>query len=141
MKLAAMVTLLAVLFVGCNRPDAKPIKNDVDSPLRATEKEGQPMHDVSKSPNSQPLPDASQPSQVKVFLNPLHMLLAGAEKQKGRPLTREEVLEIRDKAVFIMMSPEQAEKFYKSLDAKMPIGRMNPDHIWEEWQEIRGQPK
>ena len=26
--------------------------------------------------------------QVKVYLNPLVMLLAGAEKQKGHPLTR-----------------------------------------------------
>ena len=40
---------------------------------------------------------------VKVYLNPLHMLLAGRERQKGSPLTREEVLEVRDNAASIMM--------------------------------------
>ena len=78
-------------------------------------------------------------TQVKVFLNPLVILLAGAEKQKGRPLDREEVLEVRDKAAFIMMSPEQAQKFYESSDSQAPVTRLNPDRIWEEWQEIRGQ--
>jgi hypothetical protein len=77
--------------------------------------------------------------QVKVFLNPLVVLLAGAEKKKGEPLTREEVLDIRDNAAFVMMSPEQARKFYSSLDAQVSVHRMNPDRIWEEWQEIRHQ--
>lgn len=81
----------------------------------------------------------SSPNQVKVFLNPLVMLLAGAEKQKGSPLTREEVLDIRENAAFVMMSPEQAQRFYKSLDSQVPVHRINPDRIWEEWQEIRDQ--
>jgi hypothetical protein len=75
--------------------------------------------------------------QVKVFLNPLYMLLAGAEKQKGRPLTQDEVLAVRDSAVHIMMPPEQAKKFYESLDSQVRVYRMNPDRVWEEWQEIR----
>jgi hypothetical protein len=75
--------------------------------------------------------------QVKVFLNPLIMLLAGAEKQKGRPLTREEVVAIRDSAVHVMMSPEQATTFYESLDSEVSVHRMDPDRVWEEWQEIR----
>jgi hypothetical protein len=40
-----------------------------------------------------------------------------------------------------MMVPEQAQKFYTSLDAKVPVHRMNPDRIWEEWQEIRSELK
>jgi hypothetical protein len=81
----------------------------------------------------------AEPKLVKVYLNPLIMLLAGAEKQNGRPLTQEEVLHIRDTAVSVMMTPEQAKKFYKSMDAQVPVHRMNPDRVWEEWQEIRNE--
>jgi acyl carrier protein len=77
------------------------------------------------------------PLQVKVFLNPLVVLLAGAEKQKGQPLTRDEVLAIRDAASFVMMSPEQADRFYAAMDKQVPVYRINPEKIWEEWQEIR----
>ena len=74
---------------------------------------------------------------VRVYLNPLHAMLSAAEKQKGSPLTEAEVLHVRDTTVSIDMTPEQAEKFYASLDAQMPIGRLNPDRIWEEWQAVR----
>ena len=71
---------------------------------------GSPPHSSARKDQpegSTPLPsDKSEPEQVKVFLNPLVMLLAGAEKKKGQPLTREEVIEIRDSAAFVMMSPD-----------------------------------
>lgn len=74
---------------------------------------------------------------VTVYLNPLHALLYSSEKRKGSPLTQEEVLRIRDNAVSIQMTEEQAAKFYAALDARVNVYRMNPDYIWEEWQEIR----
>jgi hypothetical protein len=74
---------------------------------------------------------------VKVYLNPLVMLIAGAERQKGRPLTKAEVLRIRDSAASTQMPVAQARKFYASLDEQMPIPRLNPDKIWEEWQAAR----
>ncbi|MCA9229373.1 MAG: hypothetical protein KDA57_01870 [Planctomycetales bacterium] len=83
------------------------------------------------------LTSASDEPQVPVFLNPLVMLLAGAEKQKGSPLTREEVHAVRDGAQCMMMPVSQAEKFYASLDAQMPIPRLDPEKIWEEWQTVR----
>jgi hypothetical protein len=86
----------------------------------------------------------SDAKTVKVYLNPLHAMLAAAERQKGLPLTEAEVLRVRDTTISIDMTEEQAEKFYASLDAQMPVGRLNPAHIWEEWQEVRadviGQP-
>jgi acyl carrier protein len=85
--------------------------------------------------------DEASAKQVKVFLNPLVMLLAGAEKQKGRPLTRDEVLEIRDHAEFVMMSPEQAQKFYGALDEQVSVHRIDPDRVWEEWHEISSEVK
>ena len=81
--------------------------------------------------------ESSDERQVLVFLNPLVMLLAGRERQKGSPLTKEEVLAVRDSAQCIMMSKSQAEKFYASLDGQVSVPRINPDRCWEEWQELR----
>jgi hypothetical protein len=80
---------------------------------------------------------ASDEPMVTVFLNPLVMLLAGRERQKGAPLTKEEVLAVRDHAQVVMMPRSQAEKFYASLDAQVPVPRINPERCWEEWEEIR----
>jgi hypothetical protein len=74
---------------------------------------------------------------VTVFLNPLITLLAGRERQKGSPLTEHEVLEVRDSAACTRMPLSQAEMFYASLDGQMPIPTLNPERIWEEWQEVR----
>jgi hypothetical protein len=74
---------------------------------------------------------------VTVFLNPLMMLLAGAERQKGSPLTEAEVLRVRDTAACVQMTQSQANKFYESLDSQMPIPRLNPESIWDEWQAVR----
>lgn len=76
---------------------------------------------------------------VLVFLNPLVMLLAAREQQQGTPLTEAEVLEVRDDAACVQMPLSQAEHFYAALDAQMPIPRLNPNRIWEEWQAAREQ--
>ena len=117
---AVFAGILLIFSAGCSNQSS----NNADDQKKT------PMENVS-----------SGSKQVKVYLNPLVMLLAGAEKQKGRPLTRDEVLQVRDTAVSVMMSPEQAKKFYESLDAQVPVHRMNPDRVWEEWQEIRNQVK
>lgn len=79
----------------------------------------------------------SDAKNVRVYLNPLHAMLGAAEKQKGSPLTEAEVLQVRDTTVAVDMTPKQAEKFYASLDAQMPIGRLDPARLWEEWQKVR----
>jgi hypothetical protein len=77
--------------------------------------------------------------KVTVFLNPLAMLLAGRERQKGSPLTEAEVLEVRDQAACTQMPLSQAERFYAALDAQVPIPRLNPERIWEQWQAVRSR--
>jgi len=74
--------------------------------------------------------------RVVVFLNPLVMLLAGRERQKGAPLTEQEVLEVRDSAQCVTMTVSQAEKFYASLD-HVSLPRLNPENVWAEWQAVR----
>jgi hypothetical protein len=81
---------------------------------------------------------AGLPEQVvTVFLNPLAMLLAARERQKGTPLTEAEVLVVRDGAACTQMPLSQAERFYAVLDAQMPIPRLDPERIWEQWQAVR----
>jgi hypothetical protein len=95
---------------------------------------------LGKKQQQMPLPPTAEDgAQVKVFLNPLIMVLAGRERYKGSPLTRDEVLAIRDTAQFVMMTPRQAQRFYADLDARVPVPRLDPDHVWEEWQEVRLQ--
>lgn len=83
-------------------------------------------------------PDANEPT-IRVYLNPLHAMLYAAEKQKDARLTEEEVLHVRDTTVSMDMSASQSAKFYASFDSQVNVYRMNPNRIWEEWQEIRDQ--
>lgn len=47
------------------------------------------------------------------------------------------MLAVRDSAATTQMARSQAERFYAALDARMPITRLDPDRIWDEWQEVR----
>jgi hypothetical protein len=76
---------------------------------------------------------ANEDPLVPVFSPTLIDLLTIMEKQKGSPLTEEEVLELRDKGTCIMvresMVPKMAEKRgYSDID---------PKNAWEEWQARR----
>lgn len=56
-------------------------------------------------------------------------LLLSLEKQKGTPLTEEEVNEARDKAVCIML-PLSAKL---QMDEKRGYSDINPARAWPEW--------
>lgn len=63
------------------------------------------------------------------FMPSLLSLLFLAEKNKGMPLTKEEVVRIRDNAVCITISSDRLKKLednrgYKDID---------PENCWEEW--------
>lgn len=82
------------------------------------------------------LPPLPEPL-VSVFLNPLVLLLAARERQKGAPLTEAEVLEVRDTTLCTRMPYSQAEQFYAALDAQSPVPRLDPERLWQEWQAVR----
>ena len=70
---------------------------------------------------------------VPVFTPPLINLLRQKEKAKGVPLTKEEVLEIRDNATMILVKADEAMKMarnrgYEDVDA---------DRVWEQWKKLR----
>jgi hypothetical protein len=78
-------------------------------------------------------------TEVAVYMIPLAVNLATAERGKGSPLTEAEVLAIRDQALTLRMTRAKARTFYATVDAQAPVIRLDPDRVWEEWQEIRGQ--
>jgi hypothetical protein len=70
---------------------------------------------------------------VPVFNPPLIKLLLQKEKTKGAPLTKEEVLEIRNNATMILIKATEAQKKahtrgYEDID---------PEKAWEQWKVLR----
>ena len=67
---------------------------------------------------------------VPVFIPALIAILVNREKSKGSPLTREEVMEIRDNGVCMMMSEARAAEMARSRGYR----DIDPEACWEEWQ-------
>ncbi|MBA2116339.1 hypothetical protein [Bremerella alba] len=69
---------------------------------------------------------------VPVFVPSLASVLIAAEDKKGEPLTPDEVIQIRDDAVCIMASKNDAAKMeetrYRDLE---------PENCWHEFQMLR----
>ena len=76
---------------------------------------GQPAPPPETSFSTAALPTwsdgTSSENLVPVFIPALAVLLLNLEKQKGSPLIEREVLEIRDKAVVMMIERSRAEEF------------------------------
>lgn len=77
----------------------------------------------------------SEPLSIPVFIPALVALLHRAEHLKGTPLTEQEVLAIRDQGVCMMMAEERAIE----LDEKRGYNDLDPERVWEQWQEVRSQ--
>ncbi len=77
----------------------------------------------------------AEPQLIPVFIPPLVALLHILEREKGSPLTEQEVLDIRNKGVCMMMRVEHAI----ALDEKWGYNDIDPEHVWEQWQEARAQ--
>jgi len=77
----------------------------------------------------------TEPQLIPVFIPGLVVLLHHAERQKGSPLTEQEVLSIRDNGSCMMMRVEHAI----ALDEKRGYNDIDPERVWEQWQEARNQ--
>ena len=70
---------------------------------------------------------------VPLFMPALGALLIRAEDLKGDPLSRDEVVEIRDKSVCIMMREDDARKMEESRGYR----DIDPENCWHDWQKLR----
>ncbi len=71
-----------------------------------------------------------------LLLTPVPALVAvllAKEKEKGTPLTKDEVEKIRDQAECIAMPRDVREK----VDESRGYQDINPENAWEEWLEVR----
>jgi len=74
-----------------------------------------------------------QEELVPVPIPALIAILLNQEQEKGTPLTEQEVIEIRDNAVCIMMPISSI----KAMEESRGYADLNPEYVWEEWQEAR----
>jgi hypothetical protein len=74
---------------------------------------------------------------ISLFMPSLLVLLAHDEAEKGSPLTREEVLAIRDQAATVMLDRSMANQIMSSRGYK----DINSDFAYEEWQAVRTEFK
>lgn len=70
---------------------------------------------------------------VPVFMPALAHLLRQAEQAKGSPLTRAEVLAVRDQGACMMVRGSAALE----LEEKRGFRDIDPENCWEEWQALR----
>lgn len=75
----------------------------------------------------------SEEDLIPVFVPALGATLISAEDRKGEPLTRDEVLAVRDAAACIMMTTADAEK----LDASRGYDDLDPENCWYDFQMLR----
>ncbi|TWU15806.1 DUF2314 domain-containing protein [Allorhodopirellula heiligendammensis] len=70
---------------------------------------------------------------IPVFVPALGAILVAAEDKKSEPLTRQEVLSIRDNAACIMMTSFDAKKLAQSRG----YDDIDPENCWYDWQMLR----
>ena len=86
-----------------------------------------PKADKATSP-----PPVDDDPIIAVPIPPLVTLLVALEKQKGTPLTQEEVLKARDDAICMTMPRSRAWKMAEQRGYR----DFNPDDVWNEWQSF-----
>lgn len=68
-----------------------------------------------------------------VYIPPLIVLLVAKEKEVSRPLTRQEVEDIRDNATSIVLPEDVAE----AMVGGRGYPDIDPEKAWEEWLAFR----
>jgi hypothetical protein len=79
----------------------------------------------------------SNPDLVPVFTPSLASVLFGCELEKGRPLTREEVIAIRHKSSTVLFRRSEAFR----LANQRGYDDVDPVRCWETWQKLRKKLK
>lgn len=64
-----------------------------------------------------------------VFIPPLITILVAKQTEAGRPLTQQEVENIRDNAVAMNMPDDVAHQ----LNEKRGYDDIDPENVWQEW--------
>ncbi|WP_052573904.1 hypothetical protein [Haloferula sp. BvORR071] len=91
-----------------------------------TQGEAAPASDVAEA--------VADSSRLVIFIEPsLASVLHLREREKGSPLTEEEVLEIRDNSEAVVITADEAHE----RETARGFQDIDPERVWEEWQEVR----
>jgi hypothetical protein len=80
---------------------------------------------------------SSEDDLVPVFIPALVALLIQAEELNGSPLTRNQVIAIRDNADCVML-PRSAKA---EMEAERGYADIDPERCWEDWSIVRTRPR
>jgi len=72
---------------------------------------------------------------IPVFMPSLVSVLLRHERDKGEPLTEDEVIAIRDKSVAVMLRQSAAVE----IAQKRGYDDIDPARCWLEWQRVRAE--
>jgi hypothetical protein len=97
---------------------------DADKPLTAGD------HGKYADLAGRPLP----PGLAFQFIPSLAAMLTRAEELKGQPLTRDEVLRLRDNCPALVIDPELAT----GVEERRGYADLDPADPWPGWQQLRG---
>jgi hypothetical protein len=79
----------------------------------------------------------SDDSRITLFMPSLLVLLAHDEAAKGSPLTRDEVMAIRDQAATVTLDRAMAIE----IMSRRGYTDIDPEFAYEEWQVLRATLK
>lgn len=91
------------------------------------------VHRMFKNLFKKKRPEEPKEELVLTPIPALVAILLNKEREKGSPLTENEVLEIRDNAVCMMLPISARDKMEESRG----YPDLNPEYVWEQWQEVR----
>jgi hypothetical protein len=80
-----------------------------------------------------PMSEGRDEPLIPVHVPALVQMLILKEREKGSPLTRDEVNEIRDNGGCIMLPQSEALKLAEGRGHQ----DIDPDNAWDQWQAVR----
>lgn len=92
------------------------------------------MSSISEPPSNEESPKSDE-SLVLVPIPTLLAFLISLEKQKGLPLTEDEVLAARDDVACIALPVSEA----RALAEARGYDDINPEDVWNDWLEFKSQ--
>jgi hypothetical protein len=78
---------------------------------------------------------SSEDDLIPVFIPALVALLIQAEELNGSPLTRNQVIAIRDNADCVMLPPSAKAE----MEGERGYADIDPERCWEDWSILRAK--
>ncbi len=121
-KVSLVILLLAIFLTACETKND--LNNEVESSTIKT-----------NAGNKEAMTESTKNTEelIPLFIPSLSATLLASERKKGSPLTKQEVINIRDNSPTIMTP----RSMIKAMAEKRGYEDIDPESAWEEWQLLR----